>query len=129
MCSANRLWWLVLAVLACCGPARPAAGAEPLRAFEVVARGAQPITDGERTTGTAEAGEVLTVLVTDQDKYWVQSARGVRGWVDAAAVVRLADAESVYAQLIRAQPREPRHYERRARLWQQNGQLDKMLAD
>jgi tetratricopeptide (TPR) repeat protein len=128
MRSARRLGTLVVAALVCCGSA-PAAAAEPLRSFEVVARGASPVTDGEKRTGTTEAGEVLTVLVADQDKYWVQSPRGLRGWLESSAVVRLADAESVYAQLIRAQPRSPVLYERRARMWQQNGQADKMLAD
>ena len=82
--------------------------AEPSKSFEVVARGVYRVTDGEKTTGTTEAGEVLTVLTTDQGKYWVQSSRGVKGWLEPGAVVRLADAESIYSQLIRANPATPR---------------------
>lgn len=91
--------------------------------------GAYRVTEGEKTTGTTEAGELLTVLVTDQDKYWVQSARGIKGWLERGAVASLADAEAIYAQLIRANPRNPVHYERRALIWLQNGQTDKLLAD
>ena len=72
---------------------------------------------------------MLTVLTTDQGKYWVQSSRGVKGWLDPGAVVRLADAESIYSQLIRANPRNPANYERRALIWLQSGQTDKLLAD
>lgn len=106
-----------------------AIGAEPPKSFEVVARGAYPVTDGRKATGATEAGEILTVLTADQDKYWIQSSRGVKGWIEQAAVVRLAEAEPIYSQLIRANPRSPVNYERRALIWLQSGATDKLLAD
>ena len=63
-----------------------ALAAEPPKSFDVVARGSSRVTDGDKVSGITAAGDVLTVLATDQDKYWVQSSRGLKGWIDANGV-------------------------------------------
>jgi len=86
---------LTLLTLTVLGLISAARAADPPKSFEVVARGTYRVTDGRKETGATEAGEVLGVLATDQDKFWVQSSRGLKGWIEGAAVVALAEAESI----------------------------------
>lgn len=104
----------------------PALGAD--RSTTVVARTAQPLKVGDKTTGRVEAGEVLTVLSDQGDHVWVRAGGG-DGWLPKAAAAPLAEADRVYEGLIAGQPGEPKHHVRRAMVWSLRGEPAKMLAD
>ena len=99
------------------------------QSFNVVTRGPGRLLQGEKVAAVTDAGEILTVLTTQNGKYWVQTAKGATGWLDQVGVVPMKSAGPIYDQLIRRNPRDPKNYERRAMIWLAAGQTDKLLAD
>jgi tetratricopeptide (TPR) repeat protein len=119
------LLWVLLTILL--SAVASAWGQTPVPS--VIAASSQPLRAGDRVIGTVPRGELLTVLAQNEENLCVQTGAGLKGWLARRHVVRLEDAESLCDELIRANPRAPENYERRALVWSSKGQTDKLLAD
>lgn len=95
----------------------------------VVARVEMKLTLNEKIIDTIEKGDLLTVTGERGESYIIQTFNGHKGSVAKVNVARLAEAVSIYDELIEANPKEGRLYTLRAGANWAIAENEKALAD
>ena len=83
--------------------------------------------DEGRVVDNVQPGFALTVLAIDDRRLWVESTAA--GWIDAAHVIRLADAEDHFSRLIHEEPLDGNRWQARAKARMARGGYDGAIKD
>lgn len=95
----------------------------------MVARVELRLTIGEREVDVIEKGDLLTILEEREKTFLVRTFRGVKGAIEKANLVTLAESVETYDEVIRANPKTGRFYTLRAGAHWARGNSDKALSD
>jgi len=92
----------------------PAPAAAPSFSEPMVSRVELRLTLGEKELDVVEKGDLVTVLEERDSSFLIRTHRGVKGAVEKAHVVTLAESVEIYDELIRENPKAGRLYTLRA---------------
>ncbi len=95
----------------------------------MVARVELRLTIGEKEVDVIEKGDLLTVLEEREKTFLVRTFRGVKGAIEKANLVSLAESVETYDEVIRDSPKTGRYYTLRAGAQWARGNSEKALMD
>ncbi len=95
----------------------------------MVARVEMRLSIGDKEVDVIEKGDLLTVLEERENGYLIRTFRGIKGSVQKANAVKLAESVEVYDELIQQSPTVGRLYTLRAGASWARGNTEKALAD
>lgn len=98
--------------------------AEPM-----VARVELRLTIGEKEVDVIEKGDLLTVLEERERTFLIRTFRGVKGGIEKANLVTLAESVETYDEVIKENPKVGRFYTLRGGAQWARGNTEKALAD
>ncbi len=103
----------------------------PPRVFSepMVARVELRLTIGEKEVDLIEKGDLVTVLEEREKSFLIRTFRGIKGAIEKANLVTLAESVETYDELIVANPKVGRLRTLRAGAHWARGSTDKALAD
>jgi len=106
------------------GPATAKVFAEPM-----VARVELRLTIGEEEVDVIAKGDLVTVLEEREKSFLIRTFRGIKGGIEKANLVTLAESVETYDEIIKDNPKEGRFYTLRAGSHWARGSSEKALAD
>jgi tetratricopeptide (TPR) repeat protein len=95
----------------------------------MVARVELRLTIGEKEVDVIEKGDLLTVLEEREKSFLIRTFRGVKGGIEKANLVTLAESVETYDEVIKGNPKVGRFYTLRAGAHWARGNTEKALAD
>ena len=95
----------------------------------VVSKVRQRLVIESRYVGEAAKGDMLTVIAEQDNLYFVRTPKGDKGWVNIANTAKMAEAVSVFDDMIRQDPRNGILHTLRASAHWAAGDSDKAIAD
>ena len=111
------------------GQSTPATQKEKIFVEPMVARVELRLTIGEKEVDVIEKGDLLTVLEEREKTFLIRTFRGVKGAIEKANLVSLAESVETYDEIISGNPKTGRYYTLRAGAQWARGNGEKARID